>query len=190
MTHSERYLDETLKIVSLIKDGDIEDVVMGLKALRNRKGVLFILGLGGSAANASHAVNDFRKLCAIEAYAPTDNIAELTARINDAGWDTAFSAWLQFAKPHDALLVLSVGGGTDEVSTPITNAIQYARSIGMQIFGVVGRDGGKTRIYGDPVIVIPPLFPERVTPHTETIQAIILHCLVSHPDLQRHPTKW
>ena len=190
MSHSRRYLDETSEIASLLETDVIEQLVSDLSILRQSGGRLFILGLGGSAANASHAVNDFRKLCGIEAYAPTDNVAELTARANDAVWDTVFSAWLQFARSQDALLILSVGGGTDEVSIPITQAIQYARLMGMKIFGIVGRDGGETKKHGDCVIVIPPLIPERVTPHTEAFQAVILHCLVSHPLLQRTPTKW
>jgi D-sedoheptulose 7-phosphate isomerase len=188
--HSRRYLDETAEIASLINADQIEILAQSLSILRSSGGRLFILGLGGSAANASHAVNDFRKLCALEAYAPTDNVAELTARANDAVWDTIFSAWLQFAEAKDALLVLSVGGGTKEVSRPITEAIRYTKLIGMRVFGIVGKDGGYTKEYGDCVVVIPTIITERVTPHTEAFQAVVLHCLVSHPSLQRNATKW
>jgi D-sedoheptulose 7-phosphate isomerase len=190
LTHTRRYLDETAEIASLIDADQIEALADELSVLRSFSGRLFIFGLGGSAANASHAVNDFRKLCGIEAYTPTDNVAELTARANDAVWDTIFSAWLQFAQAKDALLILSVGGGTKEVSRPLTEAIRYAKLIGMRVFGIVGRDGGETRKQGDCVVVIPPVISERVTPHTEAFQAVILHCLVSHPRLQRTPTKW
>jgi D-sedoheptulose 7-phosphate isomerase len=190
MTHSRRYLDETAKIASLLDADQIEALASELAALRSNSGRLFILGLGGSAANASHAVNDFRKIADIEAYTPVDNVAELTARANDAIWDTIFSGWLQFAQAKDALLILSVGGGTKEVSRPITEAIRYAKLIGMRVFGIVGRDGGETKAYGDCVVVIPPVITERVTPHTEAFQAVVLHCLVSHPALQRTATKW
>ena len=157
-------------------------------ALRERGGRLWIAGLGGSAANASHAANDFRKLCGIEAYCLTDNISELTARANDEGWAEAFS--LAYAKKDDALFVLSVGGGTEHVSVPITNALEAASHIGMRILGIVGRDGGNTKHAGDCVVVVPTVEPARITPHAEAFQAVIWHCLVSHPSLQRKPTKW
>lgn len=163
-----------------------------LAALRERGGRLFILGLGGSAANASHAVNDFRKLCAIEAYAPTDNAAEMTARVNDEGWDTWMVDWLEnMTSYRDALLVLSVGGGTDSVSVPITKAVErYAIAGEVAILGIVGRKKGVTQKHARCLIVVPEVSKERVTPHTEAFQAVVLHCLVSHPSLQTNRTKW
>jgi len=161
---------------------------MCLFQLRERKGRLFIVGLGGSAANASHACNDFRKLCGIEAYAPGDNVAELTARANDEGWATIYP--LDFANSNDALLVLSVGGGTESVSLPLVFALQTARQRGMTILGIVGRDGGMTAKLADCCIIIPTVKAERVTPHCEGWQSVILHAIVSHPDLQRNATKW
>ena len=190
MNHCRRFLDETAEIASLIPAGWVSQMVRELIDLRTRDGFLFIVGLGGSAANASHAVNDFRKLCRIKAYSPLDNISELTARANDEGWDTIFSAWLYHAQPKDALMILSVGGGTDRVSLPIVSAIKYAKIVGMRVLGIVGRDGGYTKEHGDACVVIPSPIPERVTPHTESFQSVILHCIVSHPDLQKRPTKW
>lgn len=190
MNHCRRFLDETAEIASLLPAGEVAHLVSQLVELRARDGFLFIVGLGGSAANASHAVNDFRKLTRIKAYAPTDNVSELTARANDEGWDTMFSAWLYHANSKDALLVLSVGGGTQNVSTPLVSAIKYARIVGMKVFGIVGRDGGYTKEHGDCVVVVPNPIPERVTPHTESFQSVILHCIVSHPDLQVRKTKW
>ena len=170
----------------------IEALVRELVDLRERKGRLFIIGLGGSAANASHAVNDFRKLCGIEAYAPTDNVAELTARANDEGFDTIFSEWLDCTTPdhNDALMVFSVGGGTDKVSKSIVNAIAEARFHLTPIYGIVGRDGGMTAKQSDYCIIVPTVEHSRVTPHTEAFQAVIWHAIVSHPDLQINPTKW
>lgn len=179
------YLRETALITSILDTGQIEMLADELRSLRTRKGRLFIIGLGGSSANASHAVNDFRKLCGIEAYCPSDNVAELTARANDEGWDTIFDN--QFWKDSDAILVLSVGGGTDEVSLPIVRAIQNSRGL-LPILGIVGREGGLTKQWGDCVVVIPPLFPDRVTPHTESFQSVILHYLVT--SLQTKATKW
>ncbi len=163
-------------------------MVSELVALRERKGRLWLVGLGGSAANASHAANDFRKLCNIESYCLTDNVAELTARANDEGWAEAFS--LSYAKEGDALFVLSVGGGTENVSRPINASLLEASRLGLRILGIVGRDGGNTREAGDCVIVVPTIEPAHITPHTEAFQAVIWHCLVSHPSLQRKPTKW
>lgn len=187
-THTETYLKETQEIASLIPAEQVERLVGELKSLRDRGGRLFLVGLGGSAANCSHAVNDFRRLCGIEAYTPVDNSAELTAAANDEGWSNAFDS--RFWKPEDALFVLSVGGATQEVSKPITSALGVAVIKGCPIFGIVGRDGGYTKQMGDEVVIIPTVSPERVTPHTEGWQLILLHCIVSHPDLQIRKTTW
>jgi len=192
--HVRKYLDEVSEIASLIKPDEIEGLALQLLELRNRGGRLFILGVGGSAANCSHAVNDFRKLCGIEAYAPTDNVSELTARINDEGWDTIFSEWLRISKAStsDAVLIFSVGGGNLEknVSTNLICAVKEAKVRGLKVFGIVGRDGGYTKQVGDAVVLIPIVESSRVTPHTEAFQAVVWHCLVSHPSLQLMPTKW
>ena len=192
MTPAERFLYETASIAGAIDSGMVEAMVEELCALRSRRGRLYLIGMGGSAANCSHAANDFRKLCAIEAYAPTDNVAELTARANDEGLHTIFSGWFLNANAEDALMVFSVGGGSEEsnVSMALIAAVQKAHEIGMRVFGIVGRDGGYTKRTGDCVIVVPPLFPQRVTPHTEAFQGVIWHALVSHPSLQTRPTKW
>ena len=192
MSHVSQYLIETATIVGLLDQQEIEDVAAGLISLRNRNGRLFMVGLGGSAANCSHAVNDFRKLCGIEAYSPVDNVAELTARANDEGWEGIFSRWLDGsnATENDALFVLSVGGGTDKVSLPLKLALNLAQSRKMAIFGIVGRDGGYTKELGHYVVLIPPVKGERITPHTEGFQSVILHCLVSHPELQKNKTVW
>jgi D-sedoheptulose 7-phosphate isomerase len=191
---SDVFLGEAAAILAAVDRDDVERVALGLAQVRDGGGRLFILGVGGSAGSASHAVNDFRKLCGFEAYAPTDNASELTARINDEGWDTAFSEWLRGSRlgDRDALLVLSVGGGDLErqVSVNIVNAIELARAVDAHIYGIVGRDGGATKRAAEAVVVIPPLFAERVTPHTEAICAVIWHLLVSHPALQRASTKW
>ena len=162
--------------------------------MRERGGRLFLLGVGGSAGNCGHAVNDFRKLCDIEAYAPTDNVSELTARTNDEGWDTVFAAWLRTSRANgkDAVLVFSVGGGdlAKNVSPNIVAGLKEAKQRGLKIFGVVGRDGGYTRQVGDCVVVVPTVDAARVTPHTEAFQAVVWHCLVSHPLLQQTATKW
>lgn len=188
MTHTEQYLKETAEIAGLIPAEQVEKLVAELKALRDRGGRLFLVGLGGSAANCSHAVSDFRRLCGIDAYTPVDNVAELTARINDLGWEDALLAgqWRQ----EDALFVLSVGGGTPDVSLPILIAIRVAQQIPMRVFGIVGRDGGCTKEFGHSVVVIPTVNPSRVTPHTEAFQMVILHCLFSHPKLQQRKTVW
>lgn len=191
---TEMYLDEAVAIIQKIDGQQVEDVVTGLANVRARGGRLFILGVGGSAGHASHAVNDFRKICQFEAYAPTDNVSELTARVNDEGWDTTFSAWLEGSRlnPDDAVLVFSVGGGNREmqVSVNVINALTLAQAVGAKIFGVVGRDGGATRQMADACIVIPPLVSERVTPHTEGLCAVVWHLVVSHPALQAAPTRW
>jgi D-sedoheptulose 7-phosphate isomerase len=188
------YLDETLRILGAVDVAAIERVASGLAAVRARGGRLFVLGVGGSAAHAGHAVNDFRKLCGFEAYSPTDNVAELTARVNDEGWDTVFREWLRGSRlgGNDGVLVFSVGGGDLErnVSANLVRALELARSTGAAIFGIVGRDGGFTRATADACVVIPALVAERVTPHTEGLCAVIWHLLVSHPALQTEPTKW
>jgi D-sedoheptulose 7-phosphate isomerase len=188
MTHTEQFLKETQEIASLIPAEQVERLVSELKSLRDRGGRLFLVGLGGSAANCSHAVSDFRRLCGIDALTPVDNFAEFTAGANDEGWANAFSAmgWTS----DDDVMVLSVGGGTDKVSVPITSILGIAAMRGMTILGIVGRDGGYTKQVGGGVIVIPTINPKHVTPHTEAWQMVLLHCIVSHPDLQIRPTKW
>lgn len=192
--HSETFFDEVVKIAQSIDAAGVEKLATELAALRQRGGRLFFLGVGGSAANCSHAVNDFRKLCGIEAYTPVDNVAELTARTNDEGWDTVFAAWLKTsrANKNDAVFVFSVGGGNMEknVSANIVAGLKEAKQRSMKIFGVVGRDGGYTKQVGDCVVVVPTVEASRVTPHTEAFQAIVWHCLVSHPKLQQISTKW
>lgn len=188
------YLREVARIAQALPQQTIEKLCDELVALRERGGRLFFIGVGGSAANCSHAVNDFRKLCGIEAYAATDNVSELTARTNDEGWSSVFSEWLKVSRAgsEDAVMVFSVGGGDLEknVSPNIVAALQEAKARGLKIFGVVGRDGGYTKQVGDVVVVIPTISPARVTPHTEAFQAVVWHCLVSHPKLQQSPTKW
>jgi len=192
--HAQIYFQEVSKLAQMIDLQAIERLVTELAALRERGGRLFLLGVGGSAANCGHAVNDFRKLCGIEAYAPTDNVSELTARTNDEGWDTVFSAWLRTSRANekDAVLVFSVGGGNLEknVSPNIVAGLKEAKLRGLKVFGVVGRDGGYTKQVGDCVVVVPTVDASRVTPHTEAFQAVVWHCLVSHPALQQIPTKW
>jgi D-sedoheptulose 7-phosphate isomerase len=194
MSFTETFLQETSRIVGAIDADAVEHLADGLAGVRDRSGRLFILGVGGSAGHAGHAVNDFRKICGIEAYAPTDNVSELTARVNDEGWDTSFSAWLEGSRLRgdDGLLVFSVGGGDRErgISGNIVNALDLARATGCFIGGVVGRDGGHTARVGNAVVVIPPLVDERITAHTEGLCAVVWHLLVSHPRLQRIPTKW
>ncbi len=191
---SDDFLAETTEIVAALDREDIERVASGLARVRDDGGRLFILGVGGSAGHASHAVNDFRKLCALEAYAPTDNVSELTARVNDEGWDTTFSEWLKGSRigEGDAILVFSVGGGDRDrgISANLVLAVEQARSAGARVFGVVGRDGGHTRKVADASVVIPPLHPDRTTPHTEGLCAVVWHLLVTHPALARVPTKW
>jgi D-sedoheptulose 7-phosphate isomerase len=189
-----KYLEETAQIVRALDASVIERLAHGLADVRDAGGRLFVLGVGGSAAHASHAVNDFRKLCAFEAYAPTDNVSELTARVNDDGWETTFSEWLRVSRlaQTDALLVFSVGGGNREknVSPNLVRALDLAGSVGAKVFGVVGRDGGHTARVADACVVIPTVSPDRVTPHTEGLAAVVWHLLVSHPRLKRAETKW
>jgi D-sedoheptulose 7-phosphate isomerase len=192
--HSRDFLDEAGKICAQIDTQKIETLADELAALREREGRLFILGVGGSAGNASHAVNDFRKLCGIETYTPTDNVSELTARANDEGWETIFSGWLEVSRLRaaDALLIYSVGGGDAErnVSVNIIRAIELARTRGAKVFGIVGRDSGYTARHGDVVVVVPQVNSERVTPLSEAFQGIVWHSLVSNPKLQKRATKW
>ena len=193
-THVEAFFEEVADIAGRIDHGAIERLAAELAALREREGRLFLLGVGGSAANCSHAVNDFRKLCNIEAYAPVDNVSELTARTNDEGWESVFTGWLRVsrARAADALLILSVGGGDREknVSPNLVSAIELARERGMKVFGIVGKDTGYTAKEADVAVVIPQADAGRITPHSEAFQAVVWHCLVSHPDLQIQATKW
>lgn len=192
--HAQTYFQEVAKVAQSIDIAAVERLATELAALRERGGRLFFLGVGGSAGNCGHAVNDFRKLCGIESYAPTDNVSELTARTNDEGWDTVFAAWLKTSRANDkdAVFVFSVGGGNLEknVSPNIVAGLKEAKQRGLKIFGVVGRDGGYTRQVGDCVVVVPTVDAARVTPHTEAFQAVVWHCLVSHPGLQQMATKW
>lgn len=190
MGHAKKYLGETSLLAEWIDADIIEEIAEALEQLRARGGRLFLAGLGGGAANCSHAANDFRKLCGIEAFSLADNVAELTARLNDDGPGEAFVGMLEYATDKDALFVFSVGGGADGVSLPIIGALGKAKEKGMRILGVVGRTGGATKARGDHVLVIPSVHEARVTPHTEGFQMVVLHCLVSHPRLQRSPTKW
>jgi D-sedoheptulose 7-phosphate isomerase len=194
MSHSSKYLQEVADIATKLDPSLIESLCDELVKLRARDGRLFILGVGGSAGNCGHAVNDFRKLCGIEAYAPTDNVSELTARTNDEGWHTVFSEWLKGSRADadDAILIFSVGGGNLEknVSPNLVAAIQEAKKRGMKVFGIVGRDGGYTKIGGDVVVVVPTVDESRVTPHAEAFQAVVWHSLVSNPKLQMNATKW
>ena len=192
--HAKIFFNEVIKVAEQIDIELIEKLAYELKDLRDRGGRLFFLGVGGSAGNCSHAVNDFRKLCGIEAYAPVDNVSELTARTNDEGWETVFAGWLKVsnAKANDAVFVLSVGGGNLErnVSPNIVMALKLAKERGLKIFGVVGRDGGYTKQVGDCVVVVPTVDESRVTPHAEAFQGVVWHCLVSNPVLQQMATKW
>ena len=194
MTFSKEFLAESVAVIEAIDTDAVEAVARGLAAVREREGRLFILGVGGSAGHASHAVNDFRKICDIETYTPTDNVSELTARANDEGWDTTFSAWLKGSRlaPTDALLIFSVGGGDDVkmVSTNIVAALQLAGEVGTPVFGIVGRDGGMTARVAEACVVIPPLYSAHITPHTEGLCAVVWHLLVSHPALARAATRW
>lgn len=194
MTYTEQHLKETAAIVAQLDVAAIEALAAALAGVRTRGGRVFFLGVGGSAANCSHAVNDFRKLAGFEAYAPTDNVSELTARTNDEGWDTTFAAWLRGSRltTQDAVFVMSVGGGSVErnVSPNLVRALEYAQSVGAAILGIVGRDGGFTAQVADAVVVIPTVNSDNVTPHSEAFQAVVWHLLVSHPALKMGPTKW
>jgi len=194
MTFTEQFLAEATEILSRIDTAAVEGVASLLAGCRARGGRLFILGVGGSAANASHAVNDFRKICGFEAYAPTDNVAELTARTNDEGWAGVFEGWLRVSRLReiDALLIFSVGGGNLEkqVSPNLVAAVQYAKTVGAKVAGIVGRDGGYTAGAADACILVPTVNPQHVTPHAEAFQAVLWHLLVTHPALKAAETKW
>ena len=194
MTFTEQFLAEAGEILSRIDTEAVESVAALLAESRAHGGRLFILGVGGSAGNASHAVNDFRKICGFEAYAPTDNVSELTARTNDEGWAGVFEAWLRVSRlrDNDAILIFSVGGGNLEkqVSPNLVSAIRYAKSVGARVAGIVGRDGGFTATAADACVIVPTVNPKHVTPHSEAFQAVIWHLLVSHPALKAAETKW
>jgi len=194
MNFTQQFLDESVQILKALDGAVIDRLATGLAAAREGGGRLFILGVGGSAGHASHAVNDFRKLCAYESYAPTDNVSELTARVNDEGWDTSFSEWLKVSRlgARDAVLVFSVGGGNKEknVSPNLVLALELAKTVGARVFGIVGKDGGYTAKVADACVVIPTVSPDRITPHTEGLCAVVWHLLVSHPALKRAATKW
>src|SRR5882672_12147921 len=194
MSYSHQHLQEAAQIISQLDPETCERAVRLLGDVRARGGRLFILGVGGSAANASHAVNDFRKIAGFEAYAPTDNVSELTARTNDEGWPTVFVEWLRGSRLNakDAVLVLSVGGGSLEknVSPNLVSALQYVKEVGGKILGIVGRDGGYTAQVADACVIVPTVDPQQVTPHSEAFQAVIWHLLISHPRLKMAPTKW
>jgi D-sedoheptulose 7-phosphate isomerase len=194
MTFTQDFLAESVAILNALDADAVESVATGLAAVREREGRLFILGVGGSAGHASHAVNDFRKICSLEAYTPTDNVSELTARANDEGWDTTFVEWLRGSRlsGNDALLVFSVGGGNAEknVSTNIIKALELGKERGAAIFGIVGRDGGTTAHLATACVVIPPLYPDHVTPQTEGLCALLWHLMVSHPALAAKATRW
>ncbi len=191
---SRAFLDESIEVIRRIDAEGVDRMAAGLAASRDSGGRLFILGVGGSAGHASHAVNDFRKICRFEAYTPTDNVSELTARVNDEGWDSCFSEWLKISRmtANDAVLVFSVGGGNVEknVSVNLVRAIDEASGRGAKIFCIVGKDGGYTRQVADECVVIPIVSQDRITPHTEGLAAVVWHLLVSHPALKVTQTKW
>ncbi len=188
------FLKETFSILEKLDQQSVEDTAEGLASVRASGGRLFILGVGGSAGHAGHAVNDFRKICGFEAYSPTDNVSELTARVNDEGWDTSFSEWLKGSRINskDALLIFSVGGGNQEknISTNLVKSIDLAKDVGAKVFGIVGKDGGYTKKMATSCVLIPTLNPDHITPHTEGLCAVVWHLLVSHPALKAKPTKW
>lgn len=194
MSFAQQFLDEVRQLVDRLDAASIERVADELARVRERGGRLFILGVGGSAANASHAVNDFRKICDFESYAPTDNVSELTARTNDEGWATVFSEWLKGSRLNakDGLLVFSVGGGNLEknVSPNLVAAVQLAKQVGASVTGIVGRDGGYTAKEANAAVIVPTVNSEHITPHTEAFQAVLWHLLVSHPKLKVNRTKW
>lgn len=189
-----QYLDESGRAIRELDAAAVERLAQGLARVRAGGGRLFILGVGGSAGHASHAVNDFRKLCAFEAYTPSDNVSELTARINDDGWDSSYAEWLRGSRlsERDAVMVFSVGGGSQEknVSVNLVRALELARSVGAAVFGIAGKDGGYTKQVAEVAVLVPVVEPSRITPHTEGLMAVIWHLLVSHPALQVHRAKW
>ncbi len=191
---TQSHLAETAQIANLISASDIENVINLLKSTRENQGRLFILGVGGSAANAAHAVNDFRKLANIEAYAPTDNVAEITARTNDEGWQSVFAPWLKTSNlsTSDCLFILSVGGGDKvrNISVNLCEAIDYAKSVGAKVTGIVGRDGGYVGANADAIVIVPSVNPGSITPHAESFQEVVWHLMVSHPKLKVNQTTW
>ncbi len=194
MDYIKKYFEEALAIFNSIPGNDINKIIKLLREIKGKGGRVFFIGVGGGAANASHAVNDFRKICGIESYTPTDNVSELTARTNDNGWDSVFVDWLKGSRlnSNDGIFVLSVGGGSLEkgISVNLIRALDYAKEVEAKIFGIVGRDGGYTARVADACVIVPTVNPETITPHTESFQSIILHLLVSHPDLKRSEMKW
>jgi D-sedoheptulose 7-phosphate isomerase len=194
MTYTQQHLDEALEIIRKIDVEAVERMAEMLARVKREGGRLFFLGVGGSAGNCSHAVNDFRKIVGIESYAPTDNVSELTARTNDEGWATVFVEWLKTSRltTRDCVFVFSVGGGNVEknISPNLVEALKYARQVGAKITGVVGRDGGYTAKVADACVIVPTVNPETVTPHSEAFQAVVWHLLVSHPKLKASQTKW
>lgn len=194
MNYAKQHLNESIEIIKKIDDIKIENIAKILSEIKKNSGRIFFLGVGGSAGNSSHAVNDFRKIVGIESYAPTDNVSELTARVNDDGWESVFSEWLKVSNlsSKDLIFVFSVGGGNLEknISPNLVSALNYAKEIGSKITGVVGRDGGYTAEVADECIIVPVVNPENITPHSEAFQAVIWHLLVSHPILKSNETKW
>ena len=194
MSYAQQHLNEAKEIINHINIDAIEKVADLLATVKKDQGRIFFLGVGGSAGNCSHAVNDFRKIVEIESYAPTDNVSELTARTNDEGWATIFEPWLKLSKlnPKDAVFIFSVGGGNLEknISPNLVNALKYAKQVGAKITGVVGRDGGYTAQVADTCVIVPTVNPENITPHSEAFQAVIWHLIVSHPKLKENQTKW
>tara|TARA_B100000780_G_scaffold276033_1_gene243858 strand:+ start:342 stop:932 length:591 start_codon:yes stop_codon:yes gene_type:complete len=192
--HIHNFFNEVKNIAEKIDKKDIQKLAESINDVRKKRGRLFFLGVGGSAGNCSHAVNDFRKLCNIESYSPTDNVSELTARINDEGWDSSFSEWLKVSnlKKDDALFIMSVGGGNlkKKVSVNLVSAIKYAKTKKSKVFGIVGKKNGYTRVHANVSVLVPNINDKLITPHTEAFQAVIWHCLVSHPLLQIRKTKW
>jgi D-sedoheptulose 7-phosphate isomerase len=191
---TEKYLKMASRIIDKVDRSQVTQMIGALKRIKQNNGRVFFLGVGGSAANASHAVNDFRKICGFEAYTPMDNVSELSARTNDDGWETVFVTWLKQSRlrPEDAIFVLSVGGGDldKNVSPNIVRAVQYAKEVKATVLGIVGRNGGYTALHADACVVIPPLDNETITPHTEAFQAVIWHLLVSHPEIRQNEMKW
>ena len=194
MEYVSQYLEDAKKIIDQLEKSQIIKIIDVIKQVRKNKGRLFIIGVGGGAGHASHAVNDFRKICGIEAYTPTDNVSELTARVNDDGWETSYKNWLQVSKlsGNDALLVFSVGGGNREknVSINIITALKYAEEVKAKICGIVGKDGGYTARVSNACVIIPPVNQSSITPQTESFQAVIWHLIVAHPELQQNEMKW
>ena len=194
MSYSQQHLNESIEIIKNINPQDVENVASLLSQVKINEGRIFFLGVGGSAGNCSHAVNDFRKIVGVESYAPTDNVSELTARINDEGWPTIFVEWLKISKlkQSDCLFIFSVGGGSSEknISPNLVEALKYAKEVGSMVTGVVGRDGGYTAKVADACVIIPTVNPDNITPHSEAFQAVIWHLLVSHPLLKTNDTKW